>query len=188
MHRSSTTPRGKQTLWFIAVAAGVYLAALGLMLLMVRLAPEAKSDREAVFPPVFWVTTVLLLAGSIDMQRAVRSVRREKQVPFRRALLRALVWGTAFVGVQTYGLRSMIQQQDPEEVQTGANAFLVMLAGLHGLHFTLALMLLIWVTLGALADRYDHEYYLGVAVCAWFWHALGIVWGLVLIVFLIATQ
>jgi hypothetical protein len=43
------------------------------------------------------------------------------------------------------------------------------------------------VTLGALADRYDHEYFWGVSLCAWFWHALGIVWVCILIVFVIST-
>jgi hypothetical protein len=58
---------------------------------------------------------------------------------------------------------------------------------LHAMHFTLALMFLVWVTLGAFADRYDHEYFWGVVVCAWFWHALGIAWGCILIVFAIST-
>jgi cytochrome c oxidase subunit III len=46
----------------------------------------------------------------------------------------------------------------------------------------------VWVTLSALSDRYDHEYYWGVKICALFWHALGIVWLVILMAFLIGTQ
>jgi heme/copper-type cytochrome/quinol oxidase subunit 3 len=44
----------------------------------------------------------------------------------------------------------------------------------------IALMVLSYVTLQGLSDRYDHEYSFGVALCAWFWHALGIAWIFIL--------
>jgi len=45
----------------------------------------------------------------------------------------------------------------------------------------------VYVTVQALADRYDHEYYWGVTLCAWFWHALGLVWCVILATMGIAT-
>jgi cytochrome c oxidase subunit 3 len=172
---------------FILAACGVYATAAGLAFLLIRFLPSGAAVGEAMFPPAFWVSTALLVAGSVVLQRGVGFVRREKQTRFRRSLLAALVLGTAFVGIQSYGLASLVRHQNPSEVETGANAFLTMISALHGMHFTLALLFLVWVTLGALADRYDHEYYWGVTLCAWFWHALGIVWGMILVVFLIAA-
>jgi heme/copper-type cytochrome/quinol oxidase subunit 3 len=172
---------------FILAAGGVYATAAGLAFLLIRFVPSSPAAGETMFPGVFWISTLLLGAGSIVLQRGVGYVRREKQTPFRRSLLGALLLGTAFVGVQICGLVSLARHQDPREVETGANAFLTMISALHGMHFTLALLFLVWVTLGALADRYDHEYYWGVTLCAWFWHALGIVWGMILVVFLIAA-
>ena len=64
---------------------------------------------------------------------------------------------------------------------------IVMLAALHGMHFVVAVLFLSYVTVRALADRYDHEYYWGVSVAAWFWHALGVVWIGILAVFAIAA-
>ena len=78
----------------------------------------------------------------------------------------ALVSGILFVGVQIYGLQCLIRNQVAEDVQTGANAFIVIIAALHWMHFSLALLFLVWVTLNALADRYDHEYSWGVTLCA----------------------
>ena len=43
-----------------------------------------------------------------------------------------------FVSIQTYGLRILTLHQDPQEVQTGANAFLTVIAAIHALHFTVA--------------------------------------------------
>lgn len=179
--------RANLTIRFILVASAVYATAGGLAYLMSHLLPAPPSNAEAILPPVFWITTGLLVAGSFALQRGVHYVRREKQTPFRRSLLAALVLGVMFVGMQGYGLRCLVRHQNPAEVQTGSNAFLTMLAALHAMHFTLALLLLVWVTQSALADRYDHEYHWGVTICACFWHALGIVWFMILVVFLIAA-
>jgi cytochrome c oxidase subunit 3 len=172
---------------FIFVSAGVYAAAGLLAYVLVRFIAAPMGPGEALLPRAFWFTTALLIAGSAALQRAVWFVRREKQDQFRRCLVSALVSGTLFVGIQSYALWGLVRHQNPEEVQTGANAFLTMLATLHAMHFTLALLFLVWVTLNALADRYDHEYFWGVTVCASFWHLLGIAWIVILAVFLIAA-
>lgn len=182
-----TTKVTRLTIRFIFVSAAVYALAMGLAGALIRLLPPAKVATEAMFPPGFWITTGLLIAGSTALQRAVRRVRREKQVPFRRSLLAALAFGTLFVGIQTYSVSCLWRHQVPAEVQTGSNAFLTAITVLHALHFTVALLILVWVTLSALADRYDHEYSWGVTVCALFWHALGLVWGVILGAFLIAA-
>ena len=100
--------------------------------------------------------------------------------------MRGLTAGTMFVGVQTFALATLIRQQPPSDVETGAAAFAAVFATLHGIHFVVALLFLCYVTVQALADRYDHEYYWGVTVCAYFWHALGIAWVAILFVMLTA--
>jgi cytochrome c oxidase subunit III len=175
--------RSRLTLRFIGVSVAFFALAWGMAWLLGRIIPPPSGAREVVF----WGTTVLLLLGSIFLHRAVQFVRREKQPAFRRSLWLALGCGVLFVAVQTYGLICMIRHQDPAEVQTGANAFLTMLGVLHAMHFSLALLFLIWVALCAQADRYDHEYYWGVTVCGWFWHVLGLLWFLILGVFVFAV-
>ncbi|MBI3860620.1 MAG: cytochrome c oxidase subunit 3 [Planctomycetia bacterium] len=192
MPQFQTLPRktvaGRLALRFIFVAAGVYVAAGGVALALMRIVPFRMVPGQVVFPPAFWWTTGLLALGSGCLQHAVHCVQRERQKPFRRSLLLALVAGMLFVGVQTYGLWCLMQNQVPDDAQTGANAFITVMAALHAMHFALALMFLVWVTLSALADRYDHEYSWGVTLCAWFWHGLGIVWILILVIFSIATE
>jgi heme/copper-type cytochrome/quinol oxidase subunit 3 len=53
-------------------------------------------------------------------------------------------------------------------------------AAMHALHVIVALLILTYVTLRALSDRYDHEYSFGIAACSWVWHFLGIMWVFIL--------
>lgn len=192
MPRSKTIPptsrQGLIAVRFIAAAAGVYATALSLAYLLIHVLPPPTRSAGVAMPGAFWITTPLLLAGSLSLGRACGQVRRERQMSFRRALLAALVLGVLFVALQAYGLWCLAFNQDPGEVQTGANAFVTVLAVLHVLHFGLAMLFLVWVTVNALSGRYDHEYYWGVTVCSWFWHALGLVWGVILVAILIVSR
>jgi cytochrome c oxidase subunit 3 len=171
---------------FILVSAAIYAVCLSLAAALIHFLPPRPDPGKVVFPAAFWFTTVLLAVGSGSLQYGASCVRRERQKSFRQSLVIALVAGTLFVGFQIYGLECLISNQVADEVQTSANAFIVVIGALHAIHFSLALLFLVWVTLSALADRYDHEYSWGVSLCAWFWHALGIVWLLILVIFAIA--
>jgi len=160
-----------------------YAVARGLVLSTAGRPPVAWGH----FPPAFCISSALLLAGSLALHQALLAVRVEKPRRFRRALGAALGAGTLFVGIQSFGLWCLVQQQRSEDASTGVNAFVVMLAALHGLHFTVALMFLSYVTIKGFAARYDHEYFWGVQICAWFWHALGLIWLAILGVFLITA-
>lgn len=184
IHRPTASSR--LAVRFILVSAGIYFGVLGLAAFLIHFFPTHPVPGKVVFPPVFWLTTALLALGSGFLQRAVWSVRLERQKRFRRSLVTALVSGALFVAVQSYGLYGLIQNQVPDDVSTGANAFISIMGVLHAMHFSLALLFLVWVTLNALSDRYDHEYYFGVTLCAWFWHGLGIAWMCVLVVLAIA--
>jgi len=140
------------------------------------------------FPPLFVASTLVLGWGGVLLSRAIGFVRREKQVEFRRCLIRALLAGGVFCALQMAALNWLMQRQPVAEVQVSDQALVTVAAAVHALHFVLASMLLIFVTLKALAGRYDHEYFWDVRLCAWFWHALGIVWIVVLAVIVIATS
>lgn len=153
-----------------------------------RWMPVESDPAETVFPPAFALSTVCLLLGCWALSRAEVHVLRERQTPFRRSLNQALAAGTCFVAVQTYALSHFFRQQPAVQAATGATSFVAVAAALHGLHFLIAWLFLLFVTLQAQADRYDHEYHWGVTFCGWFWHALGIVWLAVLCVMAIANQ
>lgn len=171
--------------FFVLSCAVLGIAVLIAWALVTTSAFIGASDR-LVFPPAFLVSTVFLALGSWHLEGACRTVRLERQVPFRQHLLRALVYGIAFVSTQTYGLWCFLAQQQIASligVRGGAFAFVVM----HGVHFVVALLFVVFVLLRAIANRYDHEYSWGVVFCAWFWHALGVLWLIIMGALLLAS-
>lgn len=173
---------------FFATVLGVCLVAWSAGSIVSRIPGFEPHRSDSVFPAAFGVTSVLLLTGSVLFSRALWYVRLEKQRPFRRLLVSALVVGSLFVGVQSVGLWALMPQvRSPEAAQVGVTAFVLMLVSLHALHFLVAVLFLSFVTVRAFDDRYDHEYHWGVTVCAWFWHALGVVWCGILGVFAISA-
>ena len=172
--------QGDFALRFFFASATVFSIAGTLSWLLIKNSNYVPQLGELVFPPALLSSTVLLLLGSGTLHVAVQYVRIERQIQFRRSLLLALCAGTTFVSIQSYALWCLLQNQDPEEVETGANAFVIVFGALHFLHFTVALLFLVFVTLRGLMDRYDHEYYFGVTVCAYFWHVLGAAWLFIL--------
>ncbi|MFK7821970.1 MAG: heme-copper oxidase subunit III [Planctomycetaceae bacterium] len=168
---------------------GTYAAVVAVSIVLARalvalLGGPSEQSSQLNLPSVFLYSSVLLLVGSGFMHRAVMHVRIERQKPFRQSLVLALIAGTLFVGSQSYGLWYILKGAAPaEHTETGAQGFAFVFAVLHALHFTVAMMFLVFVTLRSFQDRYDHEYYFGVTVCTWFWHVLGIVWMAILLVF-----
>ena len=175
--------KSRLAVWFLALSLSLLgiatiVAEVGIVLSKTRL--EAS---HRIMPIPFWISTALLAVGSATLQRAAWHVRLQRLPLFRKLLLWSLVIGTLFVGVQSAGLWQLVRNQDPIAAATGANAFLVMVAGLHGIHFVIALLFVAWITVNAFANRYDHEYSWSVTFCACFWHTLGIVWLAVLTLF-----
>ena len=174
---------------FFLLATGSFAVALALAIGLGLLFGRPVARTHFWVPPSFAVSTLLLIAGSIAMTKAVSAVRREKQPAFRHQLHVALAAGTLFMGVQAYGLWSLLPaERAAGDASTGATPFVLMLAALHALHLSVAVLFLAFITTRAHEDRYDHEYYWGVSVCAWFWHALGIAWLFVLLIIGIAAM
>ncbi len=165
----------------IALATGTGLAALFGRRVIV-------TEDGMRFPPAFFGSSLLLAGCSLTLHRAVSFVRIEKQREFRRWLLTALGLGAAFMGTQTYALWAMLPgARSADEASLGITTFVIMLAALHAIHFTVAVLFVVLITVRTYSDRYDHEYFWGVRFCAWFWHFLGIVWCAILAVTAIAV-
>lgn len=157
---------------------------------------EAARDlppHELRFPLAFWFSTIALLTGSIALERGVSFVRRERQAAFRSQLIVALIAGTLFVAFQIYGMWDLLHSREVLFTEAtsdispslGVKPYMFVAAFLHAVHFAVALMFLTYVTLKGLGGRYDHEYYWGVRICAWFWHALGIMWLAIILLLLV---
>jgi heme/copper-type cytochrome/quinol oxidase subunit 3 len=168
---------------FFLLASGAFGVAVAIAVGLGSLFGRPDARTHFWVPPAFAVSTLLLIAGSIAMSKAVAAVRRENQRSFRHQLHVALCAGTLFMGVQAYGLWSLLPaERAVGDASVGATPYVLMFAAMHALHLSVAVLFLAFVTTRAHGDRYDHEYYWGVRVCAWFWHALGVAWLFVLVI------
>ena len=168
-----------------ALQCGVILV-LGFALSWMFHHPEPTTELR--LPVAFQFGTMLLALGSWCLHDAHTNVRLERQLRFRRSLILALAAAVLFVAVQTYGMWALIKSISPDlEMQTSVHSIVIMFAGIHAMHFIVAQSVLLWVTLSAFDDRYDHEYYWGVTFASWCWHVLGIVWIGILCIFAIAA-
>ncbi len=189
MSRSRTVGQSEFAVRLFLVWVAVLTSASVLGWTFTRVFGEPVARGGVVLPRAFICSTVLLLVGSWLLQHALHQVRLERQRPFRRSLLAALATGTLFIALQSYGLWYLLHAAHPTtDTQTGAHGFVFVFALLHALHFTVAMMFLVYVTLQSQRDRYDHEYYWGVTVCTGFWHVLGLAWLAILLVFFFAVR
>ncbi|MCA9116040.1 MAG: hypothetical protein KDA79_13215 [Planctomycetaceae bacterium] len=155
--------------------------------LAIRLVEQLGWDPGWVRLPAFGLSTGLLFCCSLQLAQAQGAVNREKQQLFRSCLSRALGCSAGFMTMQAVGLWCLIQLQQSEHVATGSLGLVIVFTALHALHVSVAVLCLLFVTLQARRNRYDHEYSWGVTFCGWFWHALGAVWAAILVAMLIAT-
>ena len=178
--------RSNLALCFFLLSAATLAVSFGGAWLMIRVSQFVPTENRFLFPPAFAVSTVLLVLGSVSLQTASYHVRCERQRLFRRRMFQSLVVGIAFVIFQTQGLSCLLPQKEVAQrigLRDGAFAFALM----HGVHFIVALLFVAFVFLQGLANRYDHEYSWDVTFCAWFWHALGIIWLVIVAGFVIAA-
>ena len=159
---------------------------LGFSLGLIFRHPEPTEKLE--LPTAFQFGTIFLAIGSWCLHDAHTHVRLERQRRFRTSLVLALGAAVLFVSVQSYGMWALVKSISPQlEMQTSIHSMVIMFAAIHAMHFVVAQSILLWVTLSAFADRYDHEYYWGVTFAGWCWHVLGIVWIGILCIFAIAV-
>jgi cytochrome c oxidase subunit 3 len=179
--------RAQQARVFMLLSAFIVVAGVSLAWLLISMFGLPEPTVRLTFPPALAVSTAFLFGGSAALERAAYWVKRERQARFRRWLRAALGLGILFIGVQLYGLLAVIpKERSPAEASLGIKPFVMVFAGLHVMHFFVATLCVACVTARTIADRYDHEYHWGVTFCAWFWHALGLAWLAILVIFAVA--
>lgn len=164
-------------LGWIAATALVLVAVLfvGLSAAAIFGVPDRRE-----LPGIFLLSTALLVVVSVGLAKSERLAKRERQVKLRRALLVCLAAALAFLVVQALALDGLVGEIEPKDSAMGPTAFVFVAVALHALHATAAVLWLIYITLRGFAGRYDHESRLGLILCAWCWHAMGVVWVVIL--------
>lgn len=162
---------------FLAALAILFLASMlgyAVFRMTGKLSPPLGT---LTFPPLLWVSTALVLAASVSIHQALRSIRREQQAQLRRWIGITLALASLFVLVQAPALLSLLSTHDARG-QTGHTLYglIFFLVLLHALHVVGGVVALLVVSSRAAKHRYDHESHLGVRFAAMYWHFLDGVW------------
>ena len=173
-------PTGAGTLgmWLLLAALTMLFGASMLAYAIVRTKGAAAPALGTVHLPwLLWLSTALILLGSVMIHRAVAAVRRERQAQLRQSLLITCVAAIAFCIIQTPALWKLLQTHRAAASRGtfvyGLVAFLIIV---HALHVLGGIVALAVTTSHAFAARYDHEHYAGVKHAAMYWHFLDAIW------------
>ena len=129
-------------------------------------------------PRILWVSTLILAASSVAVERARLSADQRRWTEASAAMAIALTLGVAFLAAQATAWRSLMAA-GVYLPATPHSSFFYMMTGVHALHVVAALLVLLW---GAIrtwdgTGRRDLPRWRQVmSRCRTFWHFLLGVW------------
>jgi cytochrome c oxidase subunit 3 len=131
-------------------------------------------------------STAMIFGVSLSMHSAYRSVVENRQESLRRSLWLGFAFAVAFVVGQGFNWLHMYREQTAYVQPTLFEFTFYLLTGLHALH-----VLGGFVPLGVVISRagqreYSSSRYDGVRFCVWYWHYLGAIWIVLLVVMLLS--
>lgn len=181
VENNSSTPREirerspKMLLWIGMVSIGMMFAGLTSGYI-VRRGSGTWIAFQIPFP--FYISTAIILISSITMNMALRASKKGAYPATSNSLLLTWILGIAFGIFQFIGFKAMINQGI---FLVGANSnasgsYLYILALLHIGHLVGGLVALAITYIKSLRHKYSAENFLGVKLCATYWHFLDGLW------------
>lgn len=128
-------------------------------------------------PSVFYVSSIIILISSFTMQMAIRAVKKADLAQVKTFLLITLGLGLAFVFSQFLGWNELVKNDVYfADKLTPSGSFFYVITGLHLAHLAFGLLGLIITGSKSIRERYSSQNYLGISLCAIYWHFLGGLW------------
>ncbi len=128
-------------------------------------------------PSVFYVSSIIILISSFTMQMAIRAVKKDDLAQVKTFLLVTLGLGLAFVFSQFLGWNELVKNDVYfADKLTPSGSFFYVITGLHLAHLAFGLLGLIITGSKSIRERYSSKNYLGISLCAIYWHFLGGLW------------
>lgn len=140
------------------------------------LARRAQSDWIAIpFPPVLWLSTVVLAVSSGVLEWARRQGRLGRMSAMRRGLTATTLLGIGFLAAQLTAWRQLVAAG----VYLSTNphsSFFYLLTGAHGVHLLGGLGVLLYAGWRVARARDAAHAVDAMDPAATYWHFLGILW------------
>jgi cytochrome c oxidase subunit 3 len=176
-------------LWLVLAALGMLFISSMWMYVLMRLHVFGRiSDEPIHMPYIAWVSTAVLLSGSLTIHRAVAAIRRERLGTCLKYLYITCAIAVLFLVVQSPCMAQILRAHSEIRVKAQAGkgpgefspvsmyGLVFFLILVHALHVVGGIVALGIVTFRARRRKYDHENYMGVQFAARYWHFLDVVW------------
>lgn len=165
------------------VSLGVLFAGTMAAYLIVRFGNDTwRTAEQPPLPIGLLGSTVIIIAASVALQRAVSAIRKNNIEGLQRWLVAALLLGLGFMVAQFLNWRGMAAR-DLAPTSKSLYAFtFYMLTGVHALHVVGGFVPLGVCVRNAYRGTYSGLSHRGVRYCAQYWHFLDVVWIVMLAV------
>ncbi len=172
----------KFTLW-VAIASILMMFAGLTSAFIVKSNLVGWSDIKV--PPMFYVSTAVILASSVSLQMALRSFKQRNMQQYRLLMGLTLILGVAFVVCQWIGFTGLWAQGIQWKGSAGGGQFLYIIFGLHAIHVIGGIIALLVMFIQAFVGKVKLYSSVPVEVMATYWHFVDILWIYLLLFFLI---
>ena len=136
----------------------------------------SSADAAAIqMPRQLWLSTALLVLGSVLLQRASWLASELGSHSQRRWLMAGGGCAVAFIAVQWWAWQALLSQQITP-VGNPAASFFYLLTAMHGLHVAGGLVGWAFTVRAASREPDPVEVTWRIALCARYWHFLLLVW------------
>lgn len=131
-----------------------------------------------VIPPVFTISTVMIVLGSITFHLAKKSIQKDNRKRTTFFLLTTLILGIGFVICQFEGFDYLFKKNLFPVGGVGSInvAFLYVLVYLHMAHLFGGIISLLIVIYNHFKQKYNSTQTTGIELGAMFWHFLDFLW------------
>lgn len=184
---SSVSKAAKPLLWVGMVSMAMAFAGLTSGYVVARSALVAKGQWvEVPLPGAFWLSTALVVVGSILVHRALRAVRAGNGSQAAGFLGMSVLVALGFLLSQIWGGRELLENgyyfTGPNSTQAGS--WLYVIAWFHWMHALAGFLVLIYTWNRARTASYTPTNWGGLERAAIFWHFLDGLW-IYLVLFLV---
>jgi cytochrome c oxidase subunit 3 len=141
-------------------------------------------------PPMFWITTVIILISSITMHWAYLAAKKDNLETVKLALGLTTILGVAFLVGQIVAWTDLIASRvhfTSRDATAVSGSFFYVISGLHWAHVISGVIVLIVALVAVFRYKVHSKNLAQLEMCATYWHFLDVLW-LYLFVFLLLNR
>jgi cytochrome c oxidase subunit III len=167
-------------IWLALVSITMFFLALTSAYIFNR-----ANTQPIVMPRVLWLSTALIIASSLTMELARRSLRLRQEGAFKRWLAVTMALGLGFLGAQLTAWHHLVESgfylnteffDGSAYIRNFHSSYAYIFTGLHGVHLLGGLVALAYLTMRAQGSWTAVRRRVSVDVTALYWHFLDGLW------------